>query len=142
MLTIYRPTVPRLSQGFWPWRRYFESDYPDLSAEWFPRVEITHEGGMYTVKAELPGMDKGDVHVDVYDGMLTLRGEKKSERAEDLGGCHCSERYYGCFERSFALPADAKVDEIRAHLDKGVLTVTVPAPVAEEESKKIEVAVN
>ncbi|MBM3299616.1 MAG: Hsp20/alpha crystallin family protein [Deltaproteobacteria bacterium] len=145
MLSIYRPTLPSLFRGFWPSRRLFESSYfPEFSpsAEWLPNVEITHEKSMYTVKAELPGIDRDNISIDVNDGVMTLKGEKKSEREEDVGGCYCSERYYGSFERSFVLPAEAKVDEIKAHLDKGVLTITVPAPVAEEGGKKIEVTVN
>ena len=145
MLTLYRPSLARTFGGFVPSRRFFGRDlFQPLSAgeEWFPRVELTQENGQYVLQAEVPGMEKEDVHVDVQNGVLTLRGERRDEREEEYGGCRCSERYYGSFERSFDLPPDARVDEIKAHLDKGVLTVTVPSPGDETSGRKVEVTVN
>jgi HSP20 family protein len=100
------------------------------------------EGGVYKVIAEVPGVDRGDIHIDVEGNTLTLRGEKKAEFDEETGQCHCSERYYGSFERTFDLPSDARADEIEAHLDKGVLTISVPVESGEKHGKKIEVTVN
>lgn len=145
MLTLYRPSFPRAFVGFSPSRRFFGRDlFPTVSGEedWFPRVEIMQENGEYMLQAEVPGMERDDVHVDVQNGVLTLRGERRDEREEEYGGCRCSERYYGSFERSFDLPPDARVGEIKAHLEKGVLTVTVPVPGDEVSGTKIEVTVN
>lgn len=143
MLSIYRPSFPAVRHAYWPQRRFFGDFHPDRFFEGghFPKVEVKYENNLFTVVAELPGMDKDDVHVDVQDGVLTLKGEKRSEYEEDSGQCRCSERYYGSFERSFELPSDARYDEIEAHLDKGVLTVKVPVPEGEEQPKKIEVTV-
>jgi len=141
MLTIYRPRTPRLSRSFRPAGYFDEEAFPERVEEVsYPRVEIKQSAGNYVLTAELPGMDKDDIHIDVDNGVLTLRGERRSAQEEELGRCDCSEIFYGSFERSFDLPTDARVDEIHAHLDKGILTITVPS--SGHESRKVEVAVH
>jgi HSP20 family protein len=76
--------------------------------------------------AELPGMDEKDIEVLVDNDVLTIRGEKKSE-SEDQGR-RLSERYYGRFERSIALPFEVDEEKAEASFKNGVLTVTIPNP--------------
>jgi HSP20 family protein len=90
------------------------------------------------VSAELPGMDEKDVEILVDDGVLTIRGEKKSE-TEDQGR-RFSERYYGRFERSIALPYEVEEDKANASFQNGVLTVTLPKSArAQEKAKRIAI---
>jgi HSP20 family protein len=74
----------------------------------------------------LPGIDEKDVEVLVRDGVLSLKGEKKSERDEKKDNYHLVERSYGSFERSFQLPDSADEAQIKADFNKGVLRVVVP----------------
>ncbi len=141
MLTLYRARLPMLRPWFAPMRSSFEDFFPELHEDTnlFPRVDITREQDNYKLIADFPGMNADDVHVEVKDGVLTLWGEKKSEKEQEGDGYSCKERYYGSFSRSFCLPAEASVDTIEAKMDKGVLTVTIPIS-GGEESKKIEIA--
>ncbi len=137
-LTLWRvPTWPaRVMPRF---DSLWEDLMPDMSASTtlVPRVDVTREDGHFKLTAEFPGVSKEDIHLDVMDGVLILRGEKKREVEEESNGCRFSERSYGSFERSFRLPPETNVDEIHAELTKGILTVTIP--VHEPETKKIDV---
>jgi HSP20 family protein len=95
---------------------------------WFPPVEVTESAIELTLTAELPGLDRQDVHVDLEGDVLTLRGEKQEERTEEgrEKQYHLVERSYGFFQRSFTLPASVDRDRITAEYDKGVLTLRMP----------------
>ena len=98
------------------------------SATWTPAVDIQESSNELRIDFELPGIRPDDVEVDVENGMLTVRGEKKTERKEgdDEGRYHLVERSYGSFLRSFQLPAGVDEDQIRADFDQGVLHVRIP----------------
>ncbi|MCP4380102.1 MAG: Hsp20/alpha crystallin family protein [Hyphomicrobiales bacterium] len=105
-----------------------------------PAVDIVEKGDGFTVTAELPGMNEGDIDVKVADGVLTINGEKKEEREENEKGYHLSERRYGAFMRSFGLPEDVEADKIDARFKNGVLTVVLPRSAgAKASEKKIDV---
>ena len=105
-----------------------------------PAVDITEDAAGYKLSAELPGMAETDIEVSVADGMLTIKGEKKQETEKQEKSCYLSERSYGAFQRSFALPDSVDADGIGAAFAKGVLTVTLPKkPEAKVEPKKIDV---
>ena len=90
----------------------------------WPSIELNETDKAVTISAELPGMSEKDVQVEIANGVLTLRGEKKSERT-DNGGRYFSERYYGSFERQ--IPLDGVVeDKAEAKFQDGVLTITLP----------------
>jgi HSP20 family protein len=90
----------------------------------WPRIELNETDKELTVSAELPGLTEKDVQVEIANGVLTLRGEKKSERS-DNGGKYFTERYYGSFERQ--IPLDGVVeDKAEAKFHDGVLTITLP----------------
>ena len=88
-----------------------------------PKVEVKEHGKAYTVTVELPGLDEKDVKAQVEDDVLTISGEKKTERTDEK--THYSERSYGSFSRSFTLPADADPNAVSAKFAKGVLTVEI-----------------
>ncbi|WP_084029498.1 Hsp20/alpha crystallin family protein [Bradyrhizobium sp. LMTR 3] len=90
----------------------------------WPSIELTETDKELKVSAELPGMTEKDVQVEIANGVLTLRGEKKSERT-DSGGKYFTERHYGAFERQ--IPLDGVVeDKAEAKFHDGVLTITLP----------------
>lgn len=101
---------------------------------WSPAVDVTENGDAYVVSVELAGAKKDDIGVECHDGVLTVKGEKKSEREENEEHRHYVERSYGSFTRSFRMPADAS-DEIKASYKDGVLTVEIPK--REEKKPKV-----
>jgi HSP20 family protein len=104
----------------------------------WPNVEAVDTGKEIRISAELPGMDEKDVEVLMQDGVLTVRGEKKAE-TEDKDR-HFSERYYGRFERSIALPYEVEEDKAEASFRNGVLTVTLPkSEKAQDKAKRIAI---
>lgn len=106
----------------------------------FPPTDIDESDKEYTVSIELPGLDAGDIDLSVGDNMLTVKGEKKSEREEEEKGYHLAERSYGCFERSFRLPEGVDTEKIDASFDKGVLKITLPKHAeARKKARKISV---
>lgn len=106
-----------------------------------PRVDVAETDKGLEVTAELPGVNKEDIHLDVSNDVLTLRAERKDEREERDGRrYHVVERAYGTFMRRFALPFEADVDKIEASFDNGVLKVSVPrSPNAEKAVKRIDI---
>lgn len=104
----------------------------------WPTLEVHETDGEYKVTAELPGVDEKDVELEVQDGVLSIRGEKKAE-TEDKER-HFSERYYGRFERRIAL-GDIDEDKVNATFENGVLTVTAPkSPEAQAKAKRIPIS--
>jgi HSP20 family protein len=91
-----------------------------------PTMDIKETPNELVVEAELPGLEDKDVNVSLRDGVLTIKGEKKSEREEKQQDYHLTERSYGKFERSFRLPDTIDEDNIAAMFEKGVLKVTMP----------------
>ena len=104
----------------------------------WPSVEISETEKELKVQAELPGVEEKDVEVLLNNGVLTIRGEKKSE-SEDKGR-RLSERYYGRFERDISLPVEVQDHKVSATFNKGVLTVTLPkSDQAAQKSKRIQI---
>jgi HSP20 family protein len=105
----------------------------------WPQVEVSETDKDLRISAELPGIDEKDVEVLMADGVLTIRGEKKSE-VEDKERAF-SERYYGRFERRIPLGQDVDEDKVEASFKNGVLTVTVPK-MAQAASPVKRIAIN
>ncbi|MEJ2376936.1 MAG: Hsp20/alpha crystallin family protein [Pseudolabrys sp.] len=105
-----------------------------------PDIDVRENDKEITFEAELPGIDEKDVQITVRDGVLSLKGEKKSERDEKKETYHLIERSFGSFERSFRLPDTADQDKISADFSKGVLRVVVPKRAeAVQAEKKIPI---
>jgi HSP20 family protein len=90
-----------------------------------PSIDLREADKEFVVEAELPGIDEKDVSVTLSNGVLTLKGEKKSEREEKKEDYHLMERNYGSFHRTFQLGDAVDPDKVSATFDKGVLKVTL-----------------
>ena len=114
-----------------------------LAMEWSPRCDVTETEATVTVHAELPGVSAEELEVVVDDGVLTIRGEKTSERTEERDNRTYRERFFGSFERSIAVPAGVDESSIKAQLKDGVLEVTMArSPVVKPSPRKIEISHN
>jgi HSP20 family protein len=107
--------------------------------EWVPRIEVLQNNGQLMVRADLPGLTKDDVNVELMDDMLTISGERKEEKEEKREGFYRSERSYGSFYREIPLPEGAKTEEAAATFRNGVLEITMPVPKVETFTRKLEI---
>ena len=95
---------------------------------WLPDVEMLQRNNELVIRADLPGLTKDDVKVNVTEDAVTIQGERKREFEEEKAGVYRSERSYGSFYRTVALPEGAMTDQAKAIFKDGVLEVTMPAP--------------
>ena len=120
--------------------RAFRGVIPSAQLEpWTPTVDVQQCNGDLVVTAELPGLKKEDVKVELTDDSLVIQGERKHEHKEDHEGFHSFERSYGQFYRSIPLPEGAKTDMAKAELTDGVLKVSVPVAEAKKKTRQIPV---
>lgn len=109
-------------------------------ADWSPQVDITEDDKEYLIKADLPEMKKNEIKVNVENGVLSVSGERKTEKEEKNKKFHRIERSYGTFQRSFALPEDADGTKVAAEFKEGVLRVHLPKnPVAKPKAIEVKV---
>jgi HSP20 family protein len=101
---------------------------PLLPAGWLPAVDLHETAQDYTVQMDLPGVNSKDLKIELLEGVLTIKGERKSESHPAEGGAtaHRLERVAGAFERAFRLPGRIDAGEVKASYKDGVLTVRVP----------------
>jgi HSP20 family protein len=123
-------TVPGLRAFEQTMNRLF-SEPNGAGRPWMPAVDIWENEGELVVKADVPDVKFEDIHVDLENGTLTLRGERKFEKVPETGekakgGYHRIERAYGAFERSFTVPETVDSEHVKADYKNGVLTVTLP----------------
>jgi len=93
---------------------------------WQPAVDIYETEDSIVIKAELPDVDQKDIEVRIEDNTLILKGERKHEGEVKKENYHRIERYFGCFQRSFSLPATIRQENVSAICERGVLTITLP----------------
>jgi HSP20 family protein len=114
-------------------------DFPMFSGRWsggWPHIEVSETDDQVKIVAEVPGLEEKDIEVTLHNGMLTLKGEKKSESQAAL----YSERWQGRFERSMQLGPDVDPDRVNAAFKNGVLTITVAKrPEAQRQVKRIPI---
>jgi HSP20 family protein len=131
----------RLSSFFGgPFPRFGNGNGGLKLAEWSPPVDIVEDEKEYLVKADLPEMKKDEIKINVENGMLSISGERKSEKEEKNKTFHHLERSYGRFERAFTVPEDADASKISAEFKEGVLKVRLPKS-PQAKPKTIEVKV-
>ena len=111
-------------------------------SDWLsPASEASQDDNGYRISVELPGVAEEDIHLTVEDGMVEVKGEKKTSREEKGETWYFSERQFGSFTRSFRLPADADQAGVRAEVKNGVLTVVIPKKQqSEPKPKRIPIA--
>jgi len=121
-----RHRINRLFEDFfYPMSR--EDSEPGLWS-WNPVADIYELDDHFVIKAELPGVDKKDIEIDVKDGVLTLKGERSYNNEETEDKYYRKESTYGKFERSFTLPGNVNAGHIKAEYKNGVLKIEVPKP--------------
>lgn len=126
-----------LTPGF---GRDLMSGFSDVNRSvWSPQVEIFEREGQLVVRADLPGMTKDDVNVEVTGDAIAISGERKSEHEEKGEGFYRSERSYGSFYRSIPLPEGINADDANATFKDGVLEITMQAPQRQTRGRRLEI---
>ena len=108
------------------------------SRRWVPQMDLVEAEDHFVLKADLPGLDEGDVSIEVQDGTLTISGERKAEHESRERGWYRIERSFGSFSRSLTLPDRVDPDGISASFDRGVLEVRVPKP-EEHKPRRVQI---
>ncbi len=128
----------RFEQGWPALPRVFGRDLAQDAM--LPETDVHENTKTVTIDVDLPGVDEKDVTVTLANGMLTIKGEKKSEREEKKENYYVSERSYGAFERSLRLPDTIDEAKLEAKFDKGVLRIVAQKkPEAVKAERKIEI---
>ena len=130
-LTRYNPwsLLDQLNREFNAPLAYTERDDDNgnvATANWAPAVDIKEDEKAFTLMADIPGVNPDDIEVSMDKGMLTIKGERKSEKETEEENYKRVERQYGVFYRRFTLPETANADAIEAHSEHGVLKITIP----------------
>lgn len=134
-LSNFRKEIDQLFDKFWSME---ETELPLMLMEWTPKIDILETKDALLVKAEVPGIDPAEIHVSYQDKILTIRGEKKTEKKEKDDRYFRMERASGSFIRHFRVPVPVEGNRISAIFKNGLLTVTLPkAP----EAKTAEIPI-
>ena len=121
----------RYSSGMDPWRSGRTTE-----AAWAPQLETFRRDGKIVVRADLPGLSKDDVNIEIDDDMLMISGERTDEFKDERDDYFRSERSYGHFFRAIPLPEGIDEDDIDATFKDGVLEVTIPEPQVSEQRRQ------
>jgi HSP20 family protein len=128
--------------------RLFEDAMNRLLSEpaarpWAPPVDILETEDELVVKADLPEVEMKDVHIEIEQGTLTLKGERKFEKPDGKGGYHRLERSFGKFMRAFSIPDTVDTEKVKAEYKLGTLTITLPKKeAAKPRTVKVEVSID
>jgi len=109
-----------------------------FEGEWAPAVDVYEDENSVVVKAELPGLTEKDIHVNIIDGTLVIKGEKKKEEEKTEQSYYRVERSYGAFQRSIPLPTAVDSEKVKARFKQGVLEIEMPKK-EEAKPKQIEI---
>lgn len=145
MMRRFSKNMERLFEDFggFNFPTFFKSDFVPFrefeNAQWVPQIEVLQNNGQFMVRADLPGLTKDDVKVELTDEVLTIFGERKEEKEEKREGFYRSERRYGNFYREIPLPEGAKTEKAAATFHNGVLEITMPAEKVEMPTRKLEI---
>jgi len=111
-----------------------------LNADWAPQIDVLEKDGHLIVHADLPGVSKDDIKVEVKDDMVTIQGETKHKKEEKREGYYCSERSQGTFFRAIPLPEGVETAKAVASFRNGVLEVSIPSPkLAKSQARRLEI---
>lgn len=121
----------------------FKFDLPKMKkfqkTMWSPEIEVSRTNGELLVKADLPGLKKGDINVEFKEGCLVISGERNQEKKKEDEGYFTTERSYGSFYRQIPLPEGYDVDKAVANFENGVLNIKVAVPKLETSGRKLEI---
>ena len=117
---------------------FFNGARPEVLQGWNPKVDVFEEEDHIVMKAELPGMEKDNIAIDVNGRVLTLKGERSYDNEVKEDKYTLRERSYGKFQRSFTLPAETDSEKIKAEYKDGVLKLNIPKP-ASSKPKQITI---
>ena len=132
-LTHFRKRMDNVFDDFFG--DFFKGTRTDLARGWNPKVDIFEADDKIVMKAELPGVDKDRITIDVNGRILTVKGERAAENEVNEDRYYMRECTYGSFERSFTLPAETDSEKIRAEYKDGVLTLDIPKPESRKPKK-------
>jgi HSP20 family protein len=140
MMRRFQEDVERLFGGF-GMRRGWSSPFGEReSGDWTPAIDAFQRGNEFVIRADVPGLSREDLSVEIGDDAVTIRGERKYDHEEEREGVYRSERAYGSFYRVVPLPEGAVSESAKANFSDGVLEVVVPAPSQEvRRGRKIEI---
>jgi HSP20 family protein len=150
LLRLQRPDVcgtspfGRLSNLNEVLNRFFEEPFGPLAyasetfSGWTPSLDLREDKENLVAAVELPGLKKEDIEVSIHDGVLSVTGERKRQTQSETEGAYRTERFYGRFQRSIALPKPVRTDAVKAAYGDGVLTITLPKT-EEAKPRQIEV---
>jgi HSP20 family protein len=110
-----------------------------MGGQWMPQLEVRQRGNELVVSADLPGLKPEDVEIEIDDGVLTISGERQQSSEDRDQGFYRSERSYGAFSRSIALPEGVDEDQVQARFEHGVLEVTVPLPQQRQRGRRVQI---
>ena len=116
----------------------FQREFEQLSA-WSPQTEVFQRGNELVVQADLPGMTKDDINVDIEDGQIIIRGERQNSREQTEEGFYRTERSYGSFYRSIPLPEGTDAEAAKADFRNGVLEITMLMPEQKQRGRRLEI---
>jgi HSP20 family protein len=132
--------MDRLFEDFGFGRRLARPFAREASSQmWAPQVEVFQKNNELTIRADLPGLKREDITVEITDDDLCIQGDRKHEREEEREGYYRSERGYGSFCRVIPLPEGAIADQAKASFKDGVLEITMPAPPA-SKGRRLEIS--
>lgn len=126
----------RLFDNFFGRREGAGGDYP--SRRWVPAMDLVETEDDLVLRADLPGVKRGDIEIEVKDRVLTISGERRAQHEDKREGFHRVERSFGRFSRSLELPQGISADEVSADFSDGVLEVRIPKP-EERKPTRIEI---
>ena len=154
-MTTLMPILRARRHLGWPEKRLFDNFFEEFPVQgllrsvrlrpelmnhdqWMPSIDVYENDTEIVVRAEVPGMDKKDIEITLTDGLLTLKGERKTDHEEKDEKVYMTETRYGSFCRTLRLPNDVKTDQVDANYKNGILKIVLPKQEA-VLPKKIEV---
>jgi HSP20 family protein len=110
-----------------------------MTRMWSPQIDVLQRDGNLVVRADLPGIKRDNLEVEITQNMLTLRGERRQEEEEQEEGVYRSERVYGSFVRTIPLPEGVDSSQVKASFQDGVLEIRIPLPQRAEQTRRIQI---
>ena len=136
---LMRRFTEEMDRAFEGWGLGRDSQFDGEPAIWSPAVEVFERDNNLVVRAELPGLNKDDVKVEMTDDGLVIQGERKREQQEKGEGWYRSERIYGQFYRLIPLPEGENAEQAKAQFENGVLEISVPIPESQRRRRSIPI---